>query len=67
MWYNRIIKGGSRLATKREKRSELRKQTKEEFEQKTQKKELMSKEDKTKWALFGIVLFCLWILANFSA
>ncbi|WP_156133050.1 hypothetical protein [Beduini massiliensis] len=55
------------MATKREKRNEVRKQNHEEFEQKTKKKELMSKSDRIKWALFGVVLICLWILTKFSA
>ena len=45
----------------------MRAQAREEFEPKTEKKELMSKGDKFKWLLFAICLFCLWILANFSA
>lgn len=55
------------MATKREKRNEVRQQTKEEFEVKTKKKELMSKGDRFKWTLFGITMICLWILLKFSA
>lgn len=65
--FNQIIRGGYDMATKIEKRTEARKQNREIVEEKTKKKELMSKGDRFKWMLFGVVLVCLWILAKFSA
>lgn len=55
------------MATKVEKRNKRREQTREEFEPKKDKKEVMSKADHIKWILFGISLLCLWILSKYSA
>ena len=55
------------MATKVEKRNKRREQTREEYEIKKDKKEIMSKSDHFKWMLFAICLLCLWILAKFSA
>lgn len=55
------------MATKRQKRSEVRTQIQEEYEPKQKKKEIMDKGEKIKWLLAGIALLCMWILTKFSA